>query len=114
MSILSSVKKMLGIEPEYTQFDADIIMHINTVFSILHQMGIGPEDGFTITDDSATWEDFIGDSNKLEMVKTYVYFKVRLMFDPPSSSFVLDSMNHQISELEWRLYTQVETPVLNR
>ena len=104
-SILSSVKKVLGIEPEYTQFDPDIIMHINTTFSVLNQLGVGPEDGFSIVDDTAVWNN-----PKLEMVKTYIYLSVRALFDPPASSFVLDSINRKISELEWRLNVAVDPP----
>ena len=106
-SILTSVKKMLGIAEEYEHFDADIIIHINTVFSILLQLGVGPTSGFSITDSSAVWTDFITDS-RLEMVKTYVYMKVRLMFDPPQSSALIESINNQIKELEWRLNVAVD------
>lgn len=102
-SILTSIKKLLGIDEEYTQFDNDIIMHINTVFLNLTQLGVGPEEGFLIEDDAATWGDFIGDSNQLQAVKTYVYLKVKLLFDPPLSSSVIESINRIISELEWRL-----------
>ena len=107
-SILTSIKKLLGIEEEYTQFDADIIMHINTVFLNLTQLGVGPAEGFLIEDDSATWDDFIGDSNQLQAVKTYVYLKVKLLFDPPLSSSVTESINRIISELEWRLNVAVD------
>ena len=107
-SILTSIKKLLGIEEEYTQFDSDIIMHINTVFLNLTQLGVGPAEGFLIEDDSATWDDFISDSNQLQAVKTYVYLKVKLMFDPPLSSSVTESINRIISELEWRLNVAVD------
>lgn len=107
-SILMSVKKMLGIVNEYKHFDDEIIMHINSVFSILTQLGVGPSDGFRIDDNADLWTDFIADSKKLEMVKTYVYMKVRLMFDPPTSSAVMESMNRQISELEWRINVTVD------
>lgn len=107
-SILTSIKKLLGIDEEYIQFDNDIIMHINTVFLNLTQLGVGPEEGFLIEDDSATWDDFIGDSNQLQAVKTYVYLKVKLLFDPPLSSSVIESINRIISELEWRLNVAVE------
>lgn len=102
-SILISTKKILGIEQNYTAFDLDIITHINSVFSILTQMGIGPVNGFMIEDASATWSDFIGDNNNLNSVKTYVYLRVRILFDPPNTSFVLTSMTEQLRELEWRL-----------
>lgn len=107
-SILTSIKKLLGIEEEYTQFDSDIIMHINTVFLNLTQLGVGPAEGFLIEDDSATWEDFIGDSSQLQAVKTYMYLKVKLLFDPPLSSSVTESINRIISELEWRLNVAVD------
>ena len=107
-SILTSIKKLLGIEEEYTQFDADIIMHINTVFLNLTQLGVGPDEGFFIEDDVAIWEDFIGDSSQLQAVKTYVYLKVKLLFDPPLSSSVIESMNRMVSELEWRLNVAVD------
>ena len=102
-SILTSIKKLLGIAEEYTQFDVDIIKHINTVFMILTQMGVGPPEGFSITGVYETWDDFLSDSTNLEGVKTYVYMKVQLMFDPPTSSAKLDSANRIIGELEWRL-----------
>ena len=107
-SILTSIKKLLGIDEEYSQFDSDIIMHINTVFLNLTQLGVGPEEGFLIEDDAATWDDFIGDSSQLQAVKTYVYLKVKLLFDPPLSSSVIESINRIISELEWRLNVAVE------
>ena len=107
-SILTSIKKLLGIEEEYTQFDADIIMHINTVFLNLTQLGVGPSEGFLIEDGSAIWEDFIGDGSQLQAVKTYMYLKVKLLFDPPLSSSVTESMNRMIAELEWRLNVAVD------
>ena len=102
-SILTSIKKLLGIAEEYTQFDVDIIKHINTVFMILTQMGVGPPEGFSITGADETWDNFLTGSTNLEGVKTYVYMKVQLMFDPPTSSAKLDSANRVINELEWRL-----------
>lgn len=102
-SILTSIKKLLGITEDYEHFDQDIIMHINSVFMILTQMGVGPADGFHIEDDSATWSDFTSNLEVLESVKSYMYLKVRLLFDSPTSSSVLDSTNRLISELEWRL-----------
>ena len=107
-SILTSIKKLLGIAEEYTQFDEDIIMHINTVFLSLTQLGVGPEEGFLIEDDVASWEDFINDNTQLQAVKTYVYLKVKLLFDPPLSSSVIESMNRMIAELEWRLNVAVD------
>lgn len=108
-SILNSIKKRLGISEEYEHFDDDIIMDINSVFSILTQMGVGPSTGFIISDQDAEWTDFMKDMIKLEFVKTYVYLKVRLMFDPPQSSAVTESINRQISELEWRIFIQADS-----
>lgn len=102
-SILKSTKKILGLDPEYTVFDLDIITHINSTFSTLTQLGVGPVDGFSIEDDSAEWADFINDDLKLNSVKTYVYLKVRLVFDTPTTSYLIAAFEKQISELEWRL-----------
>ena len=110
-SILADVKHKLGGYIEGTAFDADIIMDINSTLSVLNQLGVGPTQGFVITGDTETWEDFIGDRTDLEMVKSYVYNKVRLMFDPPSNSFLIDEIRKQCSEFEWRLNVEVETPV---
>ncbi len=107
-SILTSIKKLLGIAEDYKQFDDDIIMHINTVFLNLTQLGVGPEAGFSIKDDSATWVDFIADDVKLQAVKSYIYLKVKLLFDPPLSTAVIESTNRMITELEWRLNVAVE------
>lgn len=102
-SILTSIKKMLGIAEEYTQFDADLIMHINSVLSILTQIGVGPSEGFVIEDDVAVWTDFVPANPKLELIKSYTYMKVKLIFDPPLSSSVIESLNRSTSELEWRI-----------
>ena len=103
-SILTSIKKLLGIDENYTHFDADIIMHINSVFSILTQMGVGPANGFSISGKDEIWSAFITDKpNIFSLVKSYVYMKVRLLFDPPLSSAAIESINRQISEFEWRL-----------
>jgi hypothetical protein len=108
-SILTSVKKQLGIEAEYDHFDANIIMHINSVFSILKQMGVGPSSGFSIKGDTETWDSFIGeDFESFAMVESYMYLKVRLLFDPPISSAAIEAMNRQISELEWRLFVEAD------
>lgn len=108
-SILISIKKLLGIEENYTHFDTDIIMHINSVLSILTQLGVGPSNGYSIKDANAVWDEFISDSTRLELVKTYVYLKVRLMFDPPSSSSAIDSMKQLINELEFRITIATES-----
>lgn len=107
-SILTSIKKLLGITEDYEHFDADIIMHINSVFMILNQLGVGPEKGFSISDETATWNDYLPDATNLEAVKSYMHLKVKLLFDPPLSSSVMESMQHMISELEWRLNVQAE------
>ena len=107
-SILTSIKKMLGVAEDYTEFDEDIITHINSVFLNLTQLGVGPEEGFMIEDDTAAWEDFIVDSIKLQAVKTYMYLKVKLLFDPPLSSSVTESFTRMIAELEWRLNVAVD------
>lgn len=104
-SILTSIKKLLGIQAEYTAFDQDLIIHINTAFAVLNQLNIGPPHGFVIEDNSATWDEYITACN-LTMVRSYIYMKVRLMFDPPTSSVLVDSMNSMISELEWRLFLE--------
>lgn len=107
-SILTSIKKLLGITEEYTHFDADIIMHINSVFMVLNQIGVGPEKGFYIEDDTATWTEFLGDPTILQMVKSYMGMKVRLLFDPPANGTVMKSMEQLINEFEFRLNIAVD------
>ena len=107
-SILTSIKKLLGVAEDYSEFDEDIMTHINSVFLNLTQLGVGPEEGFMIEDDTAEWGDFINDSTQLQAVKTYVYLKVKLLFDPPLSSSVTESINRMIAELEWRLNAAVD------
>lgn len=102
-SILNSVKKVLGIAINYTEFDVDVILHINSAFSTLNQLGIGPADGFMIENATPTWDAFLGDDMRLNSAKQYVYLKVRVLFDPPSTAAVLEAMNRTITELEWRL-----------
>jgi hypothetical protein len=108
-SILTSIKKLLGIAEEYTHFDEDLIMHINSVFLILRQLGIGPAEGFTIEDDVAVWTDFVKPEEGLDAVKSYMYLKVRLLFDPPDKSSVTEATKNMINELEWRLNLQAES-----
>lgn len=107
-SILTSIKKLLGIAEEYEHFDADLIMHINSVFSILTQLGVGPSEGFSIEDEVAVWTDFIPEKSKIEFVKSYMHLKVKLLFDPPLGSAVIESMNRMINELEWRIQVAVD------
>lgn len=101
-SILDSIKKLLGIQPEYKSFDQDIMMHINAVFVVLNQLGIGPSEGFSINSRDIKWSKYSTELNT-NLVKTYVYLKVRLMFDPPASATLVESINAMIRELEWRL-----------
>lgn len=108
-SILNSIKKLLGIAEDYDHFDSDIIMHINSVFTTLTQLGVGPAEGFFINDEAEKWEDFLPEEKMIHSVKTYIYLKVKLVFDPPLSSAVLESMKEQIKELEWRLPVAVES-----
>ena len=124
-SILTSIKKLLGIAEEYKQFDTDIIIHINSALMTLKQLGAGPKEGFIITSEMQTWEQFLGYSNNadpmmaysdtytnsvyLEAVKTYIYIKVRLVFDPPSNASLFEALKRQADELEWRINTEVET-----
>lgn len=112
-SILDSVKLSLGIPVEYEHFDQQIMLHLNTVMAILPQLGVGPEEGFFVQDDSTTWGELIGDTElayKLLYVKSYVCLRVRLLFDPPSSSGAIDAMERQMRELEWRI-TVTKDPV---
>ena len=106
-SILTTTKKSLGITEECTSFDSDLILHINSVLGILTQIGVGPENGFSIQSKEETWSDFIDDAD-LEMVKSYVQLKTRLLFDPPLSSAVMESINKMVSELEWRIHVHIE------
>lgn len=113
-SILTSIKKLLGIAEEYEHFDADLIMHINSVLMILTQLGVGPAEGFLIRDEDATWDEFIQGETNIEAVRTYVYLKVKLLFDPPLSSAVIESTNRLIGELEWRLNVAAESKPTQR
>ena len=106
-SILTSIKKLLGIAEDYTHFDADVLMHINMAFMVLYQLGVG-NTPFRITDKSSTWSDFLGDATDLEGVKTYIYLKVKLVFDPPQSSAAMEAIKQNIAELEWRLNVTVD------
>lgn len=107
-SILTSIKKLLGIGEEDTNFDQDLIIHINTALAVLTQLGVGPASGFYIEDNSTIWDDFVSDDPRLNSIKTYIYMKVRMVFDPPASSSTADAFNKYISELEWRLNATVD------
>ena len=102
-SILISTKKILGIAEDYEAFDLDVITHINSSLSIVSQLGVGPEEGFVIEDDIPEWSDLGIPQNQLSMVRTYVFLRVRMLFDPPTTSFLIDAMNKQIQEHEQRL-----------
>ena len=106
--ILPNIKKLLGMEENYTAFDTDITLFINSAIGTLTQLGIGPAEGFAIEDATATWTDFLGDDPRLNSAKTYVFLRVRLVFDPPSTSFVINALTEQMKELEWRLNVQRE------
>lgn len=108
-SILTSIKKLLGITEEDDSFDLDIIMLINSAFVNLQQLGVGPSEGFSIEDDTATWTDFLPDDNAVNLVRNFIWLKVKMVFDPPTSSFVMDAMKHQIAEAEWRLMVHADS-----
>lgn len=107
-NIFMTIKKMLGISPEYDAFDTDILVFINTAFMTLQQLGVGPNEGFYITTKNETWADFGAYDQMLEGIKTYIYLCVKTVFDPPANSFVMDAMNKQKEQLEWRLREQAE------
>lgn len=110
-SILDTLKKMLGLDKEFTSYDVDIITNINSIFMTLHQLGVGPTEVFSITGSDEVWSSFLANArttNDLNAVKSYMYLRLRLLFDPPSSSYVLNSMDSQIKEYEWRLQVQAE------
>jgi hypothetical protein len=107
-SVLTTTKKILGLDAGYTAFDLDVITHINSALSILHQLGIGPTDGFTLVDDTTTWDEIMVIDDDvpnplLNMLKTYVYLRVRMYFDPPTTSYLITATEKQLTELEWRL-----------
>lgn len=108
-SILITIKKMLGLDKDYDAFDTDVIININTVLMTLNQIGVGPKEGFSITGVDEKWKDYLEDKENLEAVKTFIYIKVKLVFDPPSTGFVLEALKNMASELEWRLNVQAES-----
>lgn len=110
-SVLISTKKILGVDQSFTAFDPDIITHINAAFSVINQLGVGPDAGFFITNEEALWSDLGVPDNQLNIIKTYVYLKVRILFDPPNTGFQLTAMENQISEYEWRLSTFRESEI---
>ena len=118
-SILVYVKRLLGIQSDYNHFDPDIIYGVNAAFAVLTQLGVGPAEGFIISDDTSKWSDFVTDKSRLSLIKEYVCLRTRLLFDPPSSSALIDAMNKTVAEYEWRLYVASDgddsiSNVLNR
>lgn len=107
-SILNTIKKLVGVEKDYDAFDTDILVAINGAFMILNQLGVGPEHSFSIDNDEPTWADFSSDISMMELVKNYIYLRVRLLFDPPSTGVLHEAMERQISEFEWRLTVQAK------
>lgn len=107
-SILTSIKKLLGISESYEHFDTDLIIHINTVFETLNQLGVGPDEPFHITDEGDEWSDFSDDQSEIMSVRTYIYLKVKMIFDPPTNSIYSEAIKNEISELEWRMNVRVD------
>lgn len=101
-SILETIKKQLGILNDYKHFDQDIIVAINTAFFILNQIGVGPDEVFKIESNDETWDEFLTD-NDIEIIKSYIYLRVRLLFDPPTNSYLIENINKQLSEFEFRM-----------
>ena len=112
-SILNTTKKILGISEDYKAFDLDIVTHINSVLGTLNDLGVGPVNGFMITGPDETWDELIENEMRLNRVKSYVYLRVRLLFDPPTSSFHLESLKEQVKEMEWRLTNVIEINIPN-
>lgn len=112
-SILTSIKKLLGIDEAYEAFDTDIIIHINSIFSVLNQLGVGPKTAFCITGKDETWDDFEHPQTNIDYIKDYIYLKVRLIFDPPTNSSAMEAFQAQAAELEWRLGVECDDTWLN-
>ena len=110
-SILGSIKQMLGISQDETNFDSELMLHINGALMIINQLGVGPSTGFIVLGKTQTWSEFLADRKDLELVKTAVYLRVRLMFDPPQNSFLVSSIQKQIEEFDWRI-TATAAPVV--
>jgi hypothetical protein len=111
VSILDSTKKILGLPSDHTEFDLDIITHINSVFTILTGLGVGPAAGYMIEDKVPLWSDYMADDYRLNLVKSLMYLRVRLLFDPPGTTFLLNSQEEQIKEFQWRLEVAMNNPV---
>lgn len=112
-SILTSTKQILGLADDYTVFDVDVITHINAALSVVNQLGVGPENGFFISDKDAKWIDIDLPPNQLSLLRTYIFLKTRFTFDPPTTSFLIDAMSNQIKEYEWRLNIFRETDLVS-
>ena len=109
-SILATVKKMLGIDEAYLPFDTDIILFINSALMTLHQRGVGPDEGLSISDYTTTWSELLKDNGvMLRATQEYVYMKVKMVFDPPGNSFVMTAMQERCKEIEQRLVMQAES-----
>lgn len=108
-SILMTIRKLVCGDPYADHFDTDLLVHINACFSILNQLGVGPESGFVVTDETQSWSSYVADNRTLNIVKTYVTLKVKKIFDPPLTSSVLEAMDKEISQLEWRLNVAVDS-----
>lgn len=107
-SILDDTKKLLGIHADDPSFDIDVMIHLNSAFAILNQLGVGPDDGFEVTDKNQLWADFLGTNKLINNVKSYIYLQVRMWFDPPTTSFDLSAKKEQILELQWRINVAVD------
>lgn len=112
-SILLTIKKMIGPSIDYPAFETDLIVHINTALMVLNQLGIGPVEGFSITGEDETWSDLIGEAKNLDAVKTYIYLKVKMAFDPPTTGATTDAFKEMIKEYEWRLNVQVDPSLIS-
>lgn len=110
-SILNSIKRMLDIDPNYTVFDSVIMIHINSALSTLHQLGVGPSNGYAVSDADSTWNNLLSGNKLLNSVKSYIFISVKMVFDPPTNSFAVDALQKQKVELEWRLNVAVEPAV---
>lgn len=111
-SILDSVKKSLGLDKDYDPFDPDIVMHINSCFFTLNQLGLGPSEGFLVEGSDSVWSEFVPEIQKFAAIKSYVYIKVKLLFDPPATSFAQEAMKQQATEYEWRLQVAADPVIL--
>jgi len=107
-SILVSIKKLLGLASSNNSFDTDVIIHINTAFMVLNQLGVGPEEGFSINSSEEVWSDFVDDDEYFDAIKTYIYLKVKMVFDPPQHGPTEDALKESIREYEWRLNVKAE------